>query len=122
MKRLNGWQRIGVILSVAWIIGGGLWLLHLGTEDAIAPRVSYMHMCSELYQHSDPADEHRYERNEKCMHKANAIPFLHTDEENIIAAAVGTVVLLGLAWLLVYALVWIARWIRTGFKQNASQS
>ena len=24
--RLNGWQRIGVIASVCWAIGGGLWI------------------------------------------------------------------------------------------------
>jgi hypothetical protein len=23
--RLNGWQRIGIVLSVLWIIGAGLW-------------------------------------------------------------------------------------------------
>ena len=76
MKRLNGWQRIGVILSVAWIIGGGLWLLHLGTEDAIAPRVSYMHMCSELYQHSDPADgPHSTIPLRHALHKTSSSPW-----------------------------------------------
>jgi hypothetical protein len=121
MKRLNGWQRIGVVLSVAWIIGGWLWFLHLETEAAVAPSANYMRMCGEIYQNGDPADQHRYERNEKCMEKAKAIPFLHTDEENMISAAIQTFVLLGLAWLLVYILVWIGRWVRTGFKQSTSQ-
>jgi hypothetical protein len=26
--KLNGWHRLGVILSVLWIIGGGLWATH----------------------------------------------------------------------------------------------
>ena len=30
MTRLNGWQRIGVILSVLWIICGGFWGNDLG--------------------------------------------------------------------------------------------
>jgi hypothetical protein len=27
MMRLNGWQRIGIIASVAWVIGGSIWAL-----------------------------------------------------------------------------------------------
>jgi hypothetical protein len=34
MKRLNGWQRIGIILSVVWPIGGGM-LVHQIAYDAL---------------------------------------------------------------------------------------
>src|SRR6516162_7620681 len=37
------------------------------------------------------------------------------------AATVGTFGLLGLAWLLIYVVIWIARWVRTGFKPSGSQ-
>jgi len=49
------------------------------------------------------------------MERANAIPFAHTDTENSVAATVGTVVELA---SLLYVLVWIGRWVRTGFKQE----
>src|SRR5215470_8615828 len=31
--RLNGWQRIGLIASAVWIIGGGLWTRSLIIDD-----------------------------------------------------------------------------------------
>ncbi len=40
MKRLNGWQRIGVILSVLWIIGGG-FLAHAVIKDDLSRDVAW---------------------------------------------------------------------------------
>jgi hypothetical protein len=31
--RLNGWQRIGVIASVVWVVAGGLWTRGLIVDD-----------------------------------------------------------------------------------------
>jgi hypothetical protein len=55
------------------------------------------------------------------MHRADAIPFLQSDAQNVGAAAIETFAFLGLAWSLVYVIIWIARWVRNGFKQSASQ-
>ena len=119
MKRLNGWQRIGVILSVAWIIGGGLWRLGANREYAIRPIVYHMNICSAEYDVNDP--NRSVQAYTKCMDRAMAVPPLQSDAETAVAAVVETFALLGLAWLLIYALVWIARCVRTGFKQSASQ-
>jgi|GEM_PF-4925108 len=35
MKRLNGWQRIGIILSVLWMVGGWFW-----TRDMVVDELS----------------------------------------------------------------------------------
>lgn len=118
MKRLNGWQRIGIILTIAWIIGGGLWLHGRNVEYAIKPRVDYMHMCGATYDHNDPDRSSRFA---KCMDRADAIPFLQSDVEILGATAMQTLALLGLAWFLVYALLWMTRWVKSGFKQSASQ-
>jgi len=66
-----------------------------------------------------PDGLNRSENFKKCMDRANAIPFLQSDAEKLVSAVVGTFALLGLAWLLVCALVWLARWVRTGFSQIA---
>jgi hypothetical protein len=31
--RLSGWQRVGIVLSVTWAIGGGMWGAYIGFRD-----------------------------------------------------------------------------------------
>jgi hypothetical protein len=42
--RLNGWQRIGIVLSVVWAIVGGLW----GMKQAVAPAWRQFNACMSL--------------------------------------------------------------------------
>jgi hypothetical protein len=76
-------------------------------------------MCN-IIEHSSSAPD-RFEHWKECIDEGKTIPFLHTQEEILVEASVETFGLLGLAWLLVYVLVWIARWVRTGFRQSASR-
>jgi hypothetical protein len=48
--RLNGWQRIGIVLSVLWAIVGGLWGYHIATQEAVAtPAAHYKSRISQPY-------------------------------------------------------------------------
>jgi hypothetical protein len=33
MKGLNGWQRIGIVASIVWMIGGPPWLPHVDASN-----------------------------------------------------------------------------------------
>jgi hypothetical protein len=86
----------------------------VATEESVAPHVIYMQTCNLIEQESNAED--RSERWRKCMDETDAIPLLHTAKENLVAATVETFVLLGLAWLLVYGLVGLTRWVGAGFR------
>jgi hypothetical protein len=112
--RLNGWQRIGVLLSVVWAIGA-----------------AFNEMSSEVRQHDDAvhaADEAVMPAFDRCEDErrkngtpndcievvltpaARAVPF--PSRWGIAVAAFAP---LPFFWLIAYALVGLVRWIRRGF-------
>jgi hypothetical protein len=67
--RLNGWQRIGVLASVAWFVGA--WI-HVGSaqeQKYQAANSSYYHRCRSVGDY-DP--EHDREQQKACSDKAYA--------------------------------------------------
>ena len=44
---LNGWQRIGVVLSVVWAVTGAWWGSYIGTHELDYVQQDYEH-CREL--------------------------------------------------------------------------
>jgi hypothetical protein len=93
MRRLhlNGWQRIGIVLSVVWAIVGGLWGRKLMFQEWAT--------CLETYHDLDWCDTN-YQ--------------WALDAEWPMAAIVGLVPI-PIAWLLAYALIGLVHWIRRGF-------
>jgi hypothetical protein len=114
MKKLNGWYRIGVVLSVLWLlvanIGGFVILRSLIARDLLA-------------------------RHSQCMDNAYQLPEVRWDaalEKCDIARAelsntlwsgfwwqipITSLVILALGWALVVVSVNTFRWIRAGFTQ-----
>ena len=100
--RLNGWQRIGIILSVVWLVAGYFLALHL------------------LY-------DHIYEWHAACLHRPDipGLPdcdsVLNEDLADARSKETGTIAFWTLApivvvWLLAYAVVGLVRWVRRGFQ------
>ena len=116
--RLNGWQRIGVVLSVIWIVAGGLWTRSVLIESQGEFARTRYRMC--LANHSIqpdgsiPADTDwkRCDRQFDADWKRDVTD--HWDGVNGLNAAFTLAPLL-VAWLLVYAIVGLVRWIRAGF-------
>jgi hypothetical protein len=92
--RLNGWQRIGIVLSALWVLVGGLW----GRQLAVAPYFD-------------------------CIKSAPNIDTMNFCERYLqdwgSTAMLIALVPLPIAWLLVYIVVWTVRWIRRGFQPAA---
>jgi hypothetical protein len=102
--RLNGWQRIGIVLSVVWIIIAGSW----GWRHAYDQADANFRLCVAAIETASDLQSCRETRL-----RAIAVP------RGASAAVVALAPLL-IVWLLVYGLVVLVRWIRRGFHPSAS--
>ena len=113
MRKLNMWQRLGIVLSVLWIVGGAIWQRTSDTNRAEEmAQVSYLpcsERASQLPLGADTA------ANEKCMSKAikDWNLWLEGSWENVASFALGPVIL---GWLIAYLVLWVARWVLGGRK------
>jgi hypothetical protein len=106
--RLNGWQRIGIVASVCWVIGGGLWTMGRITDVATFPSKAELHRCMSDSQSDMKVCEARFDRDFNAAMNAAANHFWQT-------VAINTLVPIPIAWLIVYGLVGLVRWIKAGF-------
>jgi hypothetical protein len=96
--RLNGWQRIGIVLTVLWAIGSTIWEVSSIIE-------------------SDTS----YDSYDSCVSKPNADlrvcnQAFETEQFKEVRRGLVFVLLpIPIAWLIAYALVALVRWIRRGF-------
>ena len=49
---MRGWRRIGIIASIIWFFGFGVLLWNQFVEDAVAPYVRDLKICSAIEQYS----------------------------------------------------------------------
>jgi hypothetical protein len=105
--RLNGWQRIGIVASVIWAIGAPIYMDHAAQREA-SDRFSESYESCRAFPTIDP---------NRCFEQAsrlydNVQRYTFSTPETAVVAFVPIV----LGWLGVYALVYLVRWIRAGFK------
>jgi hypothetical protein len=102
--RLNGWQRIGIVASVIWAIGGAIWGNNIGIHEgdwAVA-------MLSHCYEtHSGD-----WTQCDQDFHRDYSVAI----GNHWLYAAVFGLVPIPLGWLIVYGFVGLWRWIRRGFR------
>ena len=101
---LNGWQRIWLVASVCWIIGGSLWIHSFAIDDA--------HTGYEICFHS--RSEGRSAENCESKYAAN-LHAVVADPYHWLYTAALTLIPIPIVWLIVYGLVALVRWIKAGF-------
>ena len=105
--RLNGWQRIGIVASVIWAIGAPIYLDTAAQRDAMEQFDQTHKACLD-----NPRNDF-----DVCFRRASAasdsVPRYHFTSAN---GAFVALVPLPIAWVIAYALVYLGRWIRAGFK------
>jgi hypothetical protein len=92
MKHLNGWQRIGVVLSALWC----LFTLVLAYQYAgfIDPNdLPFLHYFSEFL----------------------GLPYLGSLHKVVVVVLASALPIVG-GWLLVYGVLWTTKWVVAGFK------
>lgn len=114
--RLNGWQRIGIIISVVWALGSLIY----AWPECVTPDGS-VRKCPtstiwDVLTNSRPSDHDAKCHSEQAQSLCE--PYLHNVARRRLAQEK---LLWGLApiplgWLLIYALVAVVRWIKAGFK------
>ena len=97
--RLNGWQRMGIVLSVVWAIVGGIWGLNL----VVDPIWAEWRFCIT----QQPVDW------EGCR-QSRALQIAGPGKWY--GAAIVGLTPIPIAWLIVYGIVGLVRWIRAGFQ------
>lgn len=97
MKRLNGWQRIGVVLSALWcLLVAGLAYQYTGFIDP--DDLPFLHHFSEFL----------------------GLPYLGSIHKVVVVALASILPIVG-GWLLVYGVLWTAKWVVAGFKPGKSE-
>jgi hypothetical protein len=106
--KINGWKRIGIIASVAWILGAGIYVrVRESTADQHRERDTYV-ACVE--------DQAKMGNEASQMCADSLYADTQRDVANEQRGDVLTVfVPVPLAWGAVYLLLFLARWVRRGF-------
>jgi hypothetical protein len=103
--RLNGWQRIGIIASVIWAIGGGFWGNELGIEQGDWV-VDALKVCMDVHPDDWP----------KCNQEF-AKEYPEAIKYHWVNAAIFAFVPIVLGWLVAWGAVATVRWVRRGFAE-----
>lgn len=119
--RLNGWQRIGIVLSIAWLPVGafiGLNAISKREQAAIDARIKGPYdLCRSV---EDQSISHGVPFNRNCLQELygknlpEAIAEI-SGRESRWSAALIALAPIPFAWLVVYLLVLLGRWIWRGF-------
>jgi len=111
--RHNGWQRIGLVVSIVWVLAGGLWGNKIALDEAgMLTRVQLNACVAEnkvRYGEYGP-----YDRVWSPCWRQSQANLMRNAEGHWRFAALFAFVPLPIAWLLAYALVYLVRWIRVG--------
>lgn len=113
--RLNGWQRLGVIASVCWAIGGGIWINSLLIDDMGAHvRDRYVSCLRAPHPEGPRAPP---EATLGACHTAFLEDYPTAIANHGLYAAIDTAITIIIGWAAAYALLGLVRWVRRGFAQ-----
>jgi hypothetical protein len=107
--RFKGWQRIGIVASVLWFFGGGLWGNKIGLHEGDYVTRAYT-LC---------IDEASGEQWKSCESTFRHDWPLAIQYHWWYAAIIG-IVPIPIAWLVTYGLIGLFHWIRRGFRPTAT--
>jgi hypothetical protein len=131
--KLGGWQRIGVILSVLWFIGFGVFMFDEEISRHSASHVRQLGNCNKIAEferqwflrRDDPAyatkDAEVQRKLDKCRDDADAFFMEQDPRSSLWIILLIDLASIALAWLLVWTVVSLVRWVSRGF-QNPQRS
>ncbi len=108
LTNINGWQRLGIVVSVLWIIGAALFQRTSDVDRA-------QDFMNETYQTCiDLKKQHNDFNFGPCMDEAekNYAIFVKDSWGNVAFTALAPI---PIGWLLAYTVIGIFRWVRRGF-------
>ncbi len=114
--RLNGWKRIGIVLSALWVVGisiklhddGGVWAV----KNA---KVLYDSCMSHAVVQQDFDKCWNDQISDVSKFKSD---YFLTNPDFWLGFILYFVAPIMMGWLFVYICIWIFRWIKAGFKKS----
>jgi hypothetical protein len=112
MRKLNGWERIGVILSVIWIPYGFFKVSGAALDDATASVSQRLRQCVE----NSPV-----ELESKCKASFDHDwPIAVANSHHWLWGIAGALIPILLGWLFAWGLVLLFKWVVAGFRKPPS--
>jgi hypothetical protein len=116
--RLNGWQRIGIALSVVWAIGSWIWItsknVELQNDPTYDPAVLIDQVC--VQQPNADVEACNKRLAEDLTEEAPLKEALKTNDAY--SAIFSAPVPIPIGWLLAYGIIACVRWVRRGFSAS----
>jgi hypothetical protein len=114
--RLNGWQRIGIILSVVWMIGAYLHVYDDRVENFTAMNVAHETACMDQHRANGETFDQYFPICD-AIGKTNggldrAMAAFHDARMEALVIAIGGALL---GWVVAYLVVFLFRWTKHGF-------
>jgi hypothetical protein len=104
--RLSGWQRIGIVLTVIWILVGGFWGNNIGIHEGDWAGNS-LSICYETHPDDWTGCRSKFDRD-----------FIQAVKYHWYDAAIFAFVPIPIGRLGVYGLIALTQWVRRGFKSS----
>jgi hypothetical protein len=111
---LSGWQRIGVIISIIWVVGAPIYMDSAAQKAALEDFSFTYHVCREA-QSSKDADAYPNRCFSEATRSSELLPRYTLAPKDRINVALVAFAPLPVGWLAMYALVLLGRWVRAGF-------
>ena len=105
--KLNGWRRIGVVVSVIWAIGAAIFERKRQVFPVDERFVIQIQQCL------NPINDECFNLAEKQRSELLALDF--SSVSNILFASLGPIVV---AWLTAYLAIKVFFWVKAGFQTN----
>jgi hypothetical protein len=107
---LNGWTRLGIVVSIAWVLSAGWYTLARSTNAAISLGSRTTLDCEGFYSPNGP---HYSAACDKAGSDAMNIAIA---EGRLDAAMIGLIPV-PFGWGLAYLVLFLVRWVKRGFLQ-----
>jgi len=112
MVKVNGWKRIGIIASIVWIFGAGLYTYDLEIDSA-SKAIASTHVACDSNLAGKTGDAWTTGFNE-CDKQAND-SLSEANANARLVAALFAFVPVPLGWGFTYLVLFLLRWVKRGF-------
>lgn len=103
--QLNGWKRIGIVASVAWIIGAGMYTFNRVEDSVVAAASKRTLSCEEA---------NNYRGSAECDNRSTEYLADHNSDARLAALSTAFIPV-PLGWGFAYLVLFLVRWIKRGF-------
>jgi hypothetical protein len=110
MAKLDGWKRIGIIVSVVWILGAGIFTFNAVENSVIENASAQTLMCEEAHNRAGSAECDKRSTDYLANHNYDAL----------IASALVAFIPVPLGWGFVYLILSLVAWVKRGFMRPSS--